>query len=321
MNIRNLILLTLIIITVAACNQGNSGKETEETAPLKDQPGEGGSDQKGTVVVGIGKIEPETELQPLFSDRGGIIDTILKKEGESVRAGEIIMILNSDIEKLEVEKIKSRISIKQNQLRFDEASIAETEARLENRRKLLERSRDLAAAGAETAQNLDDLETEYKVLVAGLEKNRALLAITESEIRELGAELRSANTEVSKRILRAPADGTVLDILLNRGSALGQYGKYAEFAPEGRLIARCEIDELFASEVREGQNADITFVGSSDVLATGKVIKTTPYLKKKSLFSELAGDKEDRRVMEVWILLDKKSGLLYNSQVECIIKL
>jgi multidrug efflux pump subunit AcrA (membrane-fusion protein) len=321
MNIRNLILLALIILTVTACSPGNSGKETEETAPLNLQPGTSGSDQKIGVVVGIGKIEPETELQPLFSDRGGIIDTILKKEGESVRAGEIIMILNSDIEKLEVEKIKSRISIKQNQLRFDEASIAETEARLENRKKLLERSRELAAAGAETAQNIDDLETEYKVLVAGLEKNRALLAITGSEIRELGAELRSANAEISKRILRAPANGTVLDILLTRGSALGQYGKYAEFAPEGRLIARCEIDELFASEVKAGQNADITFVGRSVVLATGKVIKTTPYLKKKSLFSELAGDKEDRRVMEVWILLDKKSGLLYNSQVECIIKL
>lgn len=321
MNIRNLILLALFILTVAACNQGNSGKETEGTASLKGQPVVGVSDQKPGVVVGIGKIEPETELQPLFSDRGGIIDTILRKEGEFVKSGDVIMILNSDIEKLEVEKIKSRISIKQNQLLFDEASIKETEARLDNRRKLLERSRELAAAGAETAQNIDDLETEYKVLVAGLEKNRALMAITESEIRELGAELRTANAEVSKRILSAPADGILLDILLTRGSALGQYGKYAEFAPEGRLIARCEIDELFASEVREGQNADITFVGSSDILATGKVIKTTPYLKKKSLFSELAGDKEDRRVMEVWILLDKKSGLLYNSQVECIIKL
>ncbi len=321
MNIRNLILFVLTILTAASCSSGNSGKETEETAALKGQPGAGGSDQKVRFVVGIGKIEPETELQPLFSDRGGIVDTILRKEGEFVKSGDIIMILNSDIEKLEVEKIKSRISIKQSQLRFDEASIAETEARLENRKKLLERSRELAAAGAETAQNIDDLETEYKVLIAELEKNRALLAITESEINELIAELRSANAEVSKRTLRAPVDGTVLDILLTRGSALGQYGKYAEFAPEGRLIARCEIDELFASQVKEGQNADITFVGSSDVIAAGKVIKTTPYLKKKSLFSELAGDKEDRRVMEVWILLDRNSGLLYNTQVECNIKL
>ncbi len=320
MNIRHLVHLALIILTVA-CGSASSGKEAEEVSARKEQPVVGGSDQKIRIVAGIGKIEPETELQPLFSERGGIIDTIFRKEGEFVKSGDIIMILNSDIEKIEVERIKSRIGIKQNQLRFDEASIAETEARLENNKKLLERSRELAAAGAETAQNIDDLETEYKVLVAGLEKNRALLAITESEIRELGAELRSANAEVSKRILRAPADGTLLDILLTRGSALGQYGKYAEFAPEGRLIARCEVDELFASEVKEGQNADITFVGSSDILATGKVIKTTPYLKKKSLFSELAGDKEDRRVMEVWILLDKESGFLYNSQVECIIKL
>ncbi len=162
--------------------------------------------------MGIGKIEPEAELQPLFSDRGGIVDTILRKEGEFVKSGDIIMILNSDIEKLEVEKIKSRISIKQSQLRFDEASIAESEARLANRKRLLDSSRELASAGAETAQNIDDLETEYKVLAAGLEKNRAQLAITENEIRELNAELRISIIEVSKRVLRAPADGTLLDI-------------------------------------------------------------------------------------------------------------
>jgi hypothetical protein len=78
---------------------------------------------------------------------------------------------------------------------------------------------------------------------------------------------------------------------------------------------------MFAGRVKEGQIAEITLVGDNKVIATGKVIRTAPYLKRKSLFSELPGDREDRRVREVWILLDDNAGLLFNMQVECKIKL
>lgn len=320
MNTRHFFILILFIMPVFSCKSPKESQKQEDKGSAQIQTIENSGNGNLKTVVGIGKIEPETKLMPLYSERGGIIDTILRKEGESLKTGDIIMIINSDIEKLETDKIKSRILVKQNQLRFDNATIAETEARIENKRNLLERSRELASVGAETPQNLIDLETEYKVLMAELEKNRASLAITESEIRELNADLRTAFAEVNKRILRAPADGILLDLLPTIGSAVGQYGKLAEFAPKGRLIARCEIDELFASRVREGQTAEITLVGSSEVLATGKVVKTTPFLKRKSLFSELAGDKEDRRVMEINILLDDMPDLLYNTQVECIIK-
>lgn len=320
MNTRYLVILIFFALAVQACSSQKSSTPPEENGSVLVPTTGDASKQNKKIVVGIGKIEPETRLLPLFTDRGGIIDDVLRKEGEVLKAGDIIMIINSDIEKLEIEKIKSLISVRQNQLRFDHASIAETEAKTENKRNLLERSRELAAVGAETSQNLNDLETDYKVLMAELEKNRASLAITESELRGLETDLRTAVAEVNKRILKAPADGILLDVLLTRGSAIGQYGKFAEFAPEGKLIARCEVDELFASRVKVGQSAEITLVGNPEVIASGKVIKTTPFLKKKSLFSELAGDKEDRRVMEISILLDNGSGLLYNSQVECLIK-
>jgi hypothetical protein len=76
---------------------------------------------------------------------------------------------------------------------------------------------------------------------------------------------------------------------------------------------------MFADYIKKGQTAKITLVGSNDIIATGKVIRAAPSLKRKSLFSELPGDKEDRRVREIWIILDEDTDLLYNLQVECII--
>jgi len=58
-----------------------------------------------------------------------------------------------------------------------------------------------------------------------------------------------------------------------------------------------------------------------DILAEGEVIYLSPYLKKKSLFSDNSANMEDRRVREVRIRLNGNSNLLINSRVEAVIDL
>mgnify|MGYP001070909785 CR=1 FL=1 len=65
----------------------------------------------------------------------------------------------------------------------------------------------------------------------------------------------------------------------------------------------------------------LRFVGSDSVVAMGKVIFLSPYLKKKSLFSQKANEQEDRLVREVRIKLEGDNGLIMNSKVESVIKL
>lgn len=108
---------------------------------------------------------------------------------------------------------------------------------------------------------------------------------------------------------------------VTQGAALSQYATYAEFAPAGALIIRSEVDELFSQKLKVGQQVEIRYAGSQEVIATGEIKMLSPYLKKKSLFSEKANDQEDRRVREVRISIKGNSGLIINSKVECVIKL
>ena len=142
---------------------------------------------------------------------------------------------------------------------------------------------------------------------------------SESKLDELRKEEHLAKAELDHKTLKAPVDGIILNMKVTTGSSLSPLAEYCDFAPDGKLIARCEIDEMFADYIKKGQTAKITLVGSNDIIATGKVIRAAPSLKRKSLFSELPGDKEDRRVREIWIILDEDTDLLYNLQVECII--
>jgi hypothetical protein len=56
-----------------------------------------------------------------------------------------------------------------------------------------------------------------------------------------------------------------------------------------------------------------------DKLTTGTVYLLSPYLSKKSLFSDGAANMEDRRVREVRILLDNGNRVIIGNRVECVI--
>ncbi len=86
------------------------------------------------------------------------------------------------------------------------------------------------------------------------------------------------------------------------------------------MIVRAEVDELFASKLALGQQADITAVGNDKLITKGNLISISPFLKKKSMFSEKTDDQEDRRVREIKIAIEQAENLIINSKVECNIK-
>jgi hypothetical protein len=81
----------------------------------------------------------------------------------------------------------------------------------------------------------------------------------------------------------------------------------------------CEIDEMYAGKIAVGQKGWIRNVGSIDTLSTGTVYFTYSFLKKKSLFTDQSGEKEDRRVRTIKMMLDQPEKLLLNARIECVI--
>jgi hypothetical protein len=55
-------------------------------------------------------------------------------------------------------------------------------------------------------------------------------------------------------------------------------------APQGKLIIRAEVDEMFSNSIKIGDTVEIVNIGSSNVMAKGQISSMAPYLKKKSLF-------------------------------------
>lgn len=302
------IFLNLLAFLFVRCGTKPDATTTKNNAPVIVKE-----------VVGIAKIVPEREIIDLAAEVSGVVSSVKKKENDTVNAGDIILELRHSIEDAKVEQIKSQVSTQQAQINADESNIQESRVRYANASKELERLSRLFSKGAETRQAVDDANTAMLAYQANINRLLANVDVSKRKMAEVRAQLQSAVQEREQKIIRAPVKGILLELIPLPGNAVDSKQSIGQLSPEGRIIADGEIDELFADKIGNGQKAWIRNLGSNDTLSTGTVYFTASYLKKKSLFTDQAGEKEDRRVREIKILLDRPEKLLLNARVECVV--
>ena len=310
-NIRLLVAISFLISCGKPENEQND--KNQNTTTIRET--------KTDLIIAVGKVEPENGIVNLSSQTGGIVKAILKKDGDKIAQGELLVQLDDDLERSRINEVKMQVQTQRSQIEIEHTQLKEAEINLANKQSLLTKTKRMVDSGAETQQTLDDLSTEIKVLEVSLERLKAKIQLASNKLNELSAQIRTAETEAEKKRFISPYAGTLLDIKISKGEAVNQYSTFAEFAPQGNLIVRAEVDELFSSKVKTKQKVEIVYTGSEKVIAVGEVVLVSSYLKKKSLFSEKADDQEDRRVLEIRIALKDAGNLIINSKVECKIKL
>ena len=312
-------LLTVLIFAATVLSSCGGKKDPDSTSDpkaastLKPAP-------KPDEVIGIGRVEPEGELVPLSSIESGVVTKVYVKQGDVVKAGDLLLELDHDVLSAQIEQSHRRVLSQASRIKTDELSLKEPETRAVRQSQNVTRTENLVKTGAETGQTLFDQKTEFMLLDNAVKRWESVLETDRRQLRELEGDIIVLTAQLEQRSVRAPMNGTILTLKALLGSFVTPQVSFADFAPEGKRMVRCEIDELFANNVKIGQKAHITGVGSEEQLATGQVVYASEFLKRKSLFSENAGEMEDRRVREIRVLLDSGSNLLINSRVECHIQ-
>jgi len=154
---------------------------------------------------------------------------------------------------------------------------------------------------------------------SNLKRLQAGADVSKSRLNETKAALHEAQIERARKIILSPVNGRILEITVLAGGSVDTQESLAQISPEGKTIAICEIDEMYAGKIAVGQKGWIRNVGSLDTLSTGTVYFTYSFLKKKSLFTDQSGEKEDRRVRTIKMFLDQPEKLLLNARIECVI--
>ena len=146
-------------------------------------------------------IEPERTAE-VGSPVTGVIESIRVDRGDSVAAGQPLVVLRADVERANLEMVETRAKL--------EADVAAANANLALAKQRLVRSEKLYEATYLSKQALDQAAAEYEVAAQKL-------AQAKEQMRVVGRELGVAQAQVALRTIRSPFAGVVVDRYVNPG--------------------------------------------------------------------------------------------------------
>ncbi|MFL2506689.1 MAG: HlyD family efflux transporter periplasmic adaptor subunit [Planctomycetaceae bacterium TMED241] len=230
------------------------------------------------IVVATGKLEPIGSVKDIQMPVGGVADEILVKEGEQVKAGQVLMKLDTEASEEQQRSLQTQMQALQNnlQLKDDELSLKRKELRdylAMNREEvamleknlvlasdILGRLEELARQGAtpelQLLQQRNTVEeTRGRLMQTRVDRDRqsAILnqnitqlqqAIQQTRSQEADLKAKLAETRVTLRYqqLKSPVDGVVFDLKpTSTGFTAQSTQTVMKVVPYGSLEAKVEV--------------------------------------------------------------------------------
>jgi RND family efflux transporter MFP subunit len=220
-----------------------------QTPPPPASPAKGPqSVMQGTLVPpGQARQAPAKPLVPTISclispnriaDIGspvtGIVERITVDVGDSVRQGQTLVTLRSEVESAGERAAHARWSV--------DAEVRASEASLELARQRYQRARDLQAQGFFSPQAVEQALTEMRLAEQKLKQST-------SQREVLATDLEVVRAQVSQRMVRAPFSGTIVE----------RYRQPGERVEDRPLLRLASLDplrvDLLVPAARFGQYA------------------------------------------------------------------
>lgn len=307
--------ILLVMVGLVACGSGGE-KSAERNDSVRTVRTPAAVDE----VLGIAIIEPARRISQLSPETGGLVKSIRVDIGQQLTKGQVILTMDNAVETAQVKQATVKINTQQDAIETARQNVQTLRVQLQKAQDDLKRNQQLFAGNALTRKDLDDSQYQVSSLQQQIRASEAQLKQAEGQIQQFRADIQYASTVAGLKTVTAPEDGTLLSLDAKVGQYLTSNQSIGDFAPAGPLVAVTEIDELFALRIKVGQKAYIRPQGGTERLATGTVMLASPYLRKKSLFSDNTANLEDRRVREVRVQLDDPGKVLIGARVECLIQ-
>jgi HlyD family secretion protein len=175
----------------------------------------------------------------------GEVTEILVEKGDEVTQGELII-------KLKDDEALGRLQLAEANLAAGIASLKQTTIKSQSSRKNLDRVTKLLEEGLIPEANFDDAKTESDIVQKSLD-------ITEADIGQLKASCKIARSLYDATFIRAPFDGRVADIFVEKGESIILGSSVYDIYDDSSLYVEARFDELDASRLHTGLDARITY--------------------------------------------------------------
>jgi HlyD family secretion protein len=259
----------------------------------------------------------------LLSPVTSIIQEILKEPGSHVNKGDVIMRLNTDNVKNDIEKLRDQLEVKRNNLektqlnaqsiRLDlsyneevkKLKITSLKSQLADQEQLLDVGGISPARIEETKQQITLAEKDLETVN---EKNSIRLKQLETEEEGLLLQIRIQEKDLENKLafldkmnIEAPSSGTILSISGHAGEKVGGDQTLVRMSDLSSFKIIGSVEEQFAEKIKTGELVLVTIDGE----------------KLEGLIGNITPRVENNKIQfNVHLKEDNHSKLIANQQVQ-----
>ncbi len=240
-------------------------------------------------IAAIGLVEPSSEAIAMGSHRHGVVEKVLVKLGEEVKAGQALIKL--DTRDLEAELEVGRAMVVEAEAKLAVAKAEETQAR--RNWEFAEKLKDSRAISEEE-------RTQRETSLAMV---KAQVGSAEAACLSAKARLRMTDTEIERSVVKAPIDGAVLQVKVRAGefvsAAAAGSAPWMTLGETKELHVRADVDEHEAWRVNAGAKARAHVRGNPELKVELEFVRFEPLVVPKKSLTGDATERVDTRVLQV----------------------
>ncbi len=229
-------------------------------------PVDAGSAGEQSVLTATGYIIAAHKIE-VASKVNGRVAWIGVDKGDKVQAGQVLVRLEDDEYRAQVEQEQGQLANLQAKLAEDQhgsrpeeiqkarADVDEAKADLADAKVSLDRTRQLVQGGVLAKQSLDDAQAKYDgddAKVAGLQRtlDLAVLGPRKEEIDQVRGQIEQARgalayaqNQLDNTVIKAPVSGTILDRNVEKGEFIST-GFVGDKGAKGYIVTMADLNDL-----------------------------------------------------------------------------
>ncbi|HUE13191.1 MAG TPA: efflux RND transporter periplasmic adaptor subunit [Planctomycetaceae bacterium] len=301
----------------------------------------------GDTVAGAGIVEPNnqastTSIISIGSQLSGVVNKVSVCIGQTVAAGDLLFDLDrrateADVKVKQAQVVQAQQSLRELELQPrpetvppSEALVVAAEATSRQQKDEYDRTKVAFAKGAATPENLVSAEQAYYNGLAQLAQAKANLlllkagaweadkTVARAAVDTAKAQVDQDNTTLELLQVRAPVDGTILQINIRPGEYVSTSGSQAlimmgNLAP---LHVRVNVDEEDIPRLKLDGPARAKIRGDvTQEEIPMSFVRIEPYVVPKVSLTGLNAERVDTRVVQVIYAIDPSHKMVKEKKV------
>ncbi len=214
------------------------------------------------IVVGSGKIQPEVEIK-LSPDVSGEVIELHVKEGDKVKKGDILAVIDPELYKSNYDKVVASSNTQKANVANAKARQAQAQASYIQAEQDYNRNLSLWKDKAISESEFQAAEAQFKIAEADLEAAKQNVVAAQYSLMSSMASVKEAQENFSKTTITSPSDGTVSKLNVEIGervSGASQFSAGTEIMRIANLNSMEVIVSVNENDIIRVKKGDTAFV-------------------------------------------------------------